>query len=184
MKLVEPKHKAPKREKINPRKIQEDYASRIEDTMTKHGVDLIDENYLNINDNYRVLPSEITEITSKELGEYLNAYTQQKVYLRTLSIRVMLYAEDARRKYYEASAEKYRRYSLEKMSETAKERIILSSEEVKPYYEEYVDFKNKEKLLNNTIANIEDIIFLLSREVSRRTGDFNDERRDYNVQRR
>ena len=173
-----------KRDKINPKKIQQDYVSRIESSLKKDGVELFDEEYLNINKEYLALPYEITEITSKELGEYLNAFTQQKMYLRTLSGRLLLYIEDSRRKYYEVSADKYRRLSNDKMSETAKERIILSSPEVKPTYEEYIDFKNKGKILENTIANIEDTIFLLSREISRRTGDFAEERREYNVSRR
>ena len=38
-------------------------------------------------------------------------------------------------------------------------------------------------LLEMNIANIEDAIFMISREVSRRTGDFNNENRNYNVNR-
>lgn len=177
-------NKLPKKQKINPRKIQEDYVSRIENSLQKDGVALFDEKYLDINEEYLRLPREITEVTSKELGEYLNAFTQQKMYLRTVAGRVLLYIEECRRKYYEVSAEKYRRLSTDKMSETAKERIILSSPEVRPTYEEYMDFKNKGKILENTIANIEDTIFLLSREISRRTGDFAEDRREYNVSRR
>ncbi len=172
------------REKINPRQIQEDYATRIERSLKKEGVILFENDYLNIDDDYLMLPREITEITSKELGEYLNAFTQQKMYMRTLSGRLSLYIEDCRRKYYEVSAERYRRLTNDKMSETAKERVIITSDEVRPYYEEYIDFKNKGKILENSIANIEDTIFLLSREISRRTGDFADDRRDYNVSRR
>ena len=71
-----------------------------------------------------------------------------------------------------------------KLSETAKEREVNSDPDVKPCYEEYMDYKNKVRLLNFNISSIEDIIFLISREVSRRTGDFNEESRNYNVQRR
>ena len=173
-----------KKEKINPRKVQEDYVSRIENSLRKEGVPLFDDKYLNIDEGYLVLPREITEVTSKELGEYLNAFTQQKVYLRTVAGRILLYIEEYRRRYYEVSADRYRRLSSDKMSETAKERIILSSPEVKPVYDEYMDFKNKGKILDNTIANIEDTIFMISREISRRTGDFAEDRRDYNVSRR
>ena len=178
------KPKPQKQEKINPRQIQEDYVTRIENSLHKEGVTLFDEKYLNIDNEYLVLPREITEITSKELGEYLNAFTQQKMYLRTVAGRLLLFIEKSRRKYYEVSADKYRRLTNDKMSETAKERIILSSPEVRPAYEEYTDFKNKGKILDNTIANIEDTIFLLSREISRRTGDFAEDRREYNVSRR
>ena len=75
-------------------------------------------------------------------------------------------------------------FILVKMSETAKERVVNSDAQVQPYYETYLDFRNKIKLLNNNIQSIEEAIFMLSREVSRRTGDYENERRDYNVQRR
>ena len=45
----------------------------------------------------------------------------------------------------------------------------------------YVDMKKKYALIEISIANIEDIIFMLSREVTRRTGDFAEEQRAYNT---
>ena len=45
-----------------------------------------------------------------------------------------------------------------------------------------MDYKNKLRLLGMNILSIEDIIFMLSREVSRRTGDFKEENRNINVE--
>ena len=172
-------------EKINPREIHKSYLDRMESELEKKGVVFFDANTkLNITAEYLELPPEITEVTSRELGEFLNAFTQQKVYLRTLLGRTELLVEEARRAYFDASAELYRKYSIDKMSETAKERMINANPSVQPSYHEYMDCKKKQTLVEYSIANIEDIIFMLSREVSRRTGDFNEENRAHNVTRR
>lgn len=80
-----------------------------------------------------------------------------------------------------ASEVRYRELLGSKLSETAKEREVNSDPDVLPVYEEFMDYKNKVKLLNMNISSIEDIVFMLSREVSRRTGDFKDDMRNYNV---
>ena len=185
MKAIKKAKPEPTTEKINPREIHKSYLDRMENELEKKGVVFFDaDTKLNITAEYLELPPEITEVTSRELGEFLNAFTQQKVYLRTLLGRTELLVEEARRKYFDASADLYRKYSLEKMSETAKERMINAHPSVKPTYHEFVDCKKKQALVEYSIANIEDIIFMLSREVSRRTGDFNEENRAHNVSRR
>ena len=104
--------------------------------------------------------------------------------MRTLVGYAELMCEEARREYVSASELRYRELLGSKLSETAKEREVNSDPSVLPYYENFVDYKNKIKLLNFNICSIEEAIFMLSREVSRRTGDYENERRDYNVQRR
>ena len=171
----------PVREKIDPKAIQKSYLERIEDPLEEKGVIFFDERNLNINEDLLILPAEITEVSSKELGEYLNAFTQQKIYLRTLLGRADLLVEEARRDYFTASDPIYRKYSLDKMSETAKDRLVNANDGVKPLYHNYLDMKKKYYLIESSIANIEDIIFMLSREVTRRTGDISDENRVYNT---
>lgn len=185
MKAIKPRKESQESQKINPREMQKSYMERMEKDLSSKGVVFFDaDTNLNISEEYLELPAEITDVASRELGEYLNAFTQQKVYLRTLCGRIELLVEESRRAYYEASEKLYRKYSLDKMSETAKERMINADPVVKPLYNEYMDCKKKQDLVEYSIANIEDIIFMLSREVSRRTGDFNEESRNYNVGRR
>lgn len=169
------------RDKINPKQVRKSYLDKIENELENKGVVFFDEKRLNIDGDFLTLPDNISEVPSKLLGEYLNAFTQQKMYLRTLLGRTELVMEDKRRKYLEVCDSYYREYSNGKLSETSKERLINGLEDVKPYYEEYSDYKNKVNIINYSIANIEDAIFLLSREVSRRTGDFDNERRTYNM---
>lgn len=179
------------KEKINPKKLlreRRSYCDKMIDDLEKQGVDFFrpseDGGSLHIDKDFLTLPKNITEISPRDLGEYLNAFTQQKVYLRTLVGYAELFVEEARREYIAISEERYRELLSSKLSETAKEREVNSDPEVLPVYEKYMDCKNKVKLLNFNILSIEEIIFMLSREVSRRTGDYENERRDYNVQRR
>jgi len=176
----------PREGKINPRQILEtkrSYCDKVHDDLTEKGVSFFspEDGSLDIDTEYLSLPQHITDLSSKELGEYLNAFTQQKVYVRTLVGYAEMYAEEARREYVSASEGAYRDLLGSKLSETAKDREVNSSPDVRPLYEAWIEAKNKVKLLSYNIENLVDIIFMLSREVSRRTGDFNDERRDYNV---
>ena len=183
MRIVKPKML---KEKVNPKEVLKSYIDKIEDEFIKKGVVFFDpgDYTLNISQEYLSLPPVITEVSSKELGEYLNAFTQQKMYLRTLYGRVELLEEEARRAYLKSSEHLYKKYSESKMSETAKERLINTDSEVEQFYTEYSDCKKRTALLEYNIQNIEDAIFMISREVTRRTGDFNDENRSHNVSRR
>lgn len=169
--------------KINPKDIHKTYLNKIESDLENEGVVFFDETHLNITDEYLTLPAEISVVSSKELGEYLNAFTQQKIYLRTLLGRVEVNIEEYRRSYITASEEAYKSLSSGKLSETAKDRLINSDEKVKPLYYEYMNWVKRKDLLEYNILNIEDAIFMISREVSRRTSDFDAENRNYNVNR-
>lgn len=180
-----------KNNKINPKEVlnkKRSYCDTIHEELEEKGVNFFSPSEhggsLNINGDYLTLPKNITDVSAKELGEYLNAFTQQKMYLRTLAGYTELFCEEARREYFLASEERYRELLGSKLSETAKEREVNSDPNVKPYYEKYMDFRNKIKLINFNIQSIEEAIFMLSREVSRRTGDYDNENRNYNVQRR
>ena len=70
------------------------------------------------------------------------------------------------------------------MSETAKDRVINADEDVKPLLEEYKDAKARVQMVKYAIENVEDICFLISREVTRRNADFDNENRASNVQNR
>lgn len=177
--------KVKKKEKLNPReelKKHRTLTEKVESEFYEQGVRTFSpEEELHINSDYLQLPYEITEVSSRDLGEYLNAYTQQKMYIRTLIGWAELLLEEARRDYYTSSDKIYRELSKTKLSETAKERMVNTSPEVIDKYNTVGDLKKKLQLLNLNIASIEDAIFMLSREVSRRTGDFNTENRNHNV---
>ena len=174
--------KVEKREKINPKELQKQYANKVEERLSKSGVVFFDEDNLNIDTDFMVLPREITEVPGRDLGEYLNALTQQKLYLRTLLGRTEVEADIVSREYYEKAHPLYRKYSSEKLSEKAKDRMVNADPNVVKYYNDFVDVKRRCTLIGQSIENIEDAIFLVSREISRRTTDFENEQRNLNVQ--
>lgn len=172
MKLASKKHK-----KIDPRQMHKDYLGHIEGSLEKQGVMFFDDKVVDINEDYLRLPPEITEISSRDLGEYLNAFTQQRVYMRTILGRVEILEEEARRAYFHVANTQYKQLSSQRLSETAKDRIINSDEEVAELYEDYMDAKQKVRTVQYAIQNAEDVCFLLSREVTRRNGDIENENR-------
>lgn len=183
-----PKLKAPQtQKKVNPREVlnsRRSYCDDIHEDLQKQGVDFFTPSgSLNIDNNYLSLPRNITDVPAKDLGEYLNAFTQQKMYMRTLMGYAEMFMEEARRDYVYASEDLFSELSHTKMSETAKEREVNSDPTVKPLFENFIDCKNKVKLLGLNIQSIEEAIFLISREVSRRSSDFDNENREYNVSR-
>lgn len=181
-KLVGKKQK-PVSEKFDPMKEHADYLDRIERGLESQGVTLFspENGSLNIDEDSLSLPADITEMQSYDLGRTLNAFTQQKMWYRTLLGRLEIVCEEARRNFSEVSTPYYEELTRQKYTEASKDRIVNEKERVKPYYQKYVDLKRQIGVLSYAIANIEDAIFLLSREVTRRNHDFDEERRDYNV---
>lgn len=170
------------RKKINPKKLRRDYLDSVEDNLAKEGLVVFDiQSNLHISKDFLSLPSHITEIPSRDLGEYLNAFTQQKMYLRTLLGRIEISLEQAKQSYFKISNSSYVEYTKTRMSETSKERRLVTELSDTEEYAEYIKAVERKRLVELNINNIEDAIFLLSREVSRRTGDFNDETRLHNI---
>ena len=169
--------------KINPIKMAKSYMEEKEEELSKRGITLYDtaNGSLNINSDLLPLPFDLTDVTSRDLGELMNALTQTKMFYRTLLGRQESNVEESRIKYYDASSVQYAEMSKTKLSETAKERLINDSEEVRPSYLKYRDEKHKLNLIAYSIQNIEDALFLVSREVTRRNSDFNDENRNHNI---
>lgn len=177
--------------KINPlRMLKEKRERSLDEELEDQGVVFFKpttnetEGTLNIDSTYLVLPMDLTDTTSKELGRYLNAYTQQRIYIRTLIGWQQLVLEQAKRKYYEVSTPVYNTLTKKDFpSETSKERFINNHPQIKDTFFEFRDEQRKLDLLYLNLNSIDDAIFLISREISRRVGDFDTERRNDNVQR-
>lgn len=176
--------------KVNPLKAlkeKKSYVDSMQEDLELKGVDFFEPSEngsLNIDTDYLSLPAHITEVPARDLGELLNAFTQQKAYMRTLLGWAKLYYDEAQAEYYQESLSLYKKLSESKMSEKAKEREINSNPDIFPYYEKMMDKQRACYLLEMNISSIEDIIFMVSREVSRRTGDFQEESRNYNISRK
>lgn len=172
--------------KISKTSNKYNYVDYIESEVVKKGGVIFDpsNNNLHINKDLLELPANISEMPSHELGNTLNVFTQQKIYLRTAIMRLTLEAESAKRNFYNTSESIFATLTSKRISESAKERMLATNNEIKPVYEEYIDKKYILQYMQTILSNIEDSIFLLSREISRRSADFNDESRVHNVQSR
>lgn len=137
---------------------------------------------LNIDENYLTLPHDITECDGVELGRYLNAFTQHRMYMRTVMGWQSVIVEEKKRAYLEKSSPHYSDLTANRnLSETAKDKLINLQEDVYPAYIEYANEREKLGLVETVLNSIEDGIFLISREVSRRMHDWDTELRNDNV---
>ena len=119
--------------KINPKEVlqqKRSYCDKVQKELEDQGVDFFkpseDGGTLHIDKDYLSLPQNITEVSARDLGEYLNAFTQQKMYMRTLVGYAVLFEEEARREYMAVSETRYSEMLISKLSETAIGRVINS----------------------------------------------------------
>lgn len=181
----------PPKKKVNPRAVAEERKARIfslDEELKEQGAIFPCPSEmggnLNIDNEYLSLPKDMTEVPSRLLGNYLNAYTQQRSYTRTLIGWQECHTEGAKRNYYDRFLPVYEELSKQKLSETAKELMANNDPSVKEVFLDYKDEKQKLKMLGYSLASIEDAIFLISREISRRGADFDIDNRNDNVSRR
>ena len=172
-----------KSSRINPKEIlKKTYTDNVQSLLENEGVRFSEpEKTLNIDADFLVLPSDLTEVPTKNLGQYLNAFTQQKMYMRTLVGWCECMIEEARREYMKVAYEHYRRANVTKMSEKAKDTEVNNHPDVLPLYDKFKDLQIKKSVLDLQLSNLEDAIFLISREISRRNGDFENENRNSRV---
>ena len=164
----------------------DDYVKHIENEAASRGGIIFDpkNGNLNINDEMFTLPYDISEVPSPDLGNMLNAFTQQKIYLRTAIMRVSIEMEYLKREYFQVSENIFNEMTTKRVSESAKDRIISTNSTTKEAYNKYNDKRYLLKYMETMLLNIEDSIFLISREISRRGSDMTDEGRADNVNRR
>lgn len=165
--------------KLNPR----DLLSQLTEEVESRGVQFFEpKKNLNIDEGYLTLPNDITECDGQELGRYLNAFTQHRMYLRTVFGWQSIILEDRKREYLKHSSPHYIDLSANRgLSETAKDKIINLKDDVYPYYEAYANEREKLNLVEVALNSVEDGIFLISREISRRNHDWDTESRNENV---
>lgn len=160
----------------------EDFLNDIEEYFKSIGIVMFDRanKKLDINDDYLKIPNDITNLSPYELGEYLNAFTQQRIYLRTIQSRGEIQEELAKRRYDEVYDKQYAEFieSPKKYSEKAKDKLINMREDVRPLYYEYRDWNKKLSYLEKCIKSLEEGIFLFSREITRRGMDYTYENRN------
>lgn len=135
---------------------------------------------VNVEDEYLQLPADITEEPSRELGKYFNAFTQQKMWTRTIVGRLSTTVREMRRSLDEVKADVFSSHPA-KMSIKEKELLFQIDSRSREMLDDMFIYEEKLKMAGDYLANIEDAIILISREISRRTSDWNTEQRADNI---
>jgi hypothetical protein len=150
----------------------------IEEGLSEDGVELFDNE--NVVEKYLRLPKDITEIPSHELGRYLNAFTQQKMWTRTLVGRAYVLVREARINLDTIKAKVYPTLPA-KMSIKEKDLHVASDPRSGEILDELMTYEERLRLLSDYLENIVDAIFNISREISRRESDWKDDKRESNI---
>lgn len=148
---------------------------KIKEFLKETGVSTFDNQ--NVDAEYLKLPKDLTILPTNEISKYLNAITQQRMYVRTLSSQARAIYREAKSSY---DREKCRVFALApaKMSVTEKELRVYQDEQASgirasmEYALERFDF------LKDIMDSLDDGIFLVSRELTRRLKDFEDNNRN------
>lgn len=156
----------------------ESMLDRIEDELESEGVTLFDNR--NVETDYLVLPADITETPSKELGKYFNAFTQQKMWTRTIIGRLSTTIREKNRSLDDIRQDVFSSLPA-KLSVKEKELRFQTDSRSRVVLDEMFIYEEKLKMTNDYLESLIDAIVLISREITRRSGDWNDERREENI---
>lgn len=173
------------RPKVEDEQRDSDLLEELEEELWRDGIKLFDNE--NINEAYLQLPSDLTEVESKELGKYFSNFTMQKVYVRSLIGRTRTLLRELTDKLDNIRSNVYTGLPA-KMSVTEKELNLRShekyGEESKKLMHDISFLSEKHKMLDDYLESLIDIIFSVSREISRRSGDLGDFSRGENMGKR
>lgn len=132
-----------------------------------------------VNNFYLQLPAEITNISDQDLGEYLNAFTQQKNWILTLLASVEVELIDVQAAYDDAYSFEYENCPYNNVSD---KKVYASTRKKVRFWKRRLDKTNATLIMaDKNLQTVDNVIFLLSREVTRRTGLRENENRNYNV---
>jgi hypothetical protein len=134
-----------------------------------------------IDAEYLELPTYLDTATTTDLGRYMHTLTQQLCYVRGVQAQIAAYVRIFEN---ELNIEKLRIFKAlpARMSITEKELNLLDDDKAKVIIEQLNHYDNKLETLNAYLKNLNDSIFNVSRELTRRIGDGNVFGRNENVQ--
>lgn len=134
----------------------------------------------NIVKNYLKLPKHLDELPASEVGRYLHAAIQQRMYVRTLISRTRAYLREAEKDLSVEKARLYRELPV-KLSLTEKELRLREEPIAKEKFDTILYYQERLDYLKDVLESLEDFKFNVSRELSRRGVDFKDTIRDARV---
>ena len=158
--------------------IGDNIADAVEKDLESDGIRLFTNE--NVDEDYLQLPADLTEVESRELGRYFNAFTQQKMYVRTVVGRV---AAIIREKDAELNVLRSEVYSTMNTKTPLKEKELTfqADPRVQEQLQEIFIYEERLHMAKDYLEGLIDGITLISREISRRGDDWNESRREDNI---
>lgn len=155
--------------------------NNVEKDLEKDGINLFEND--NVDEDYLILPRDLTEVQAKELGRYFNAFTIQKMWVRTVAGRTGLVVREIERKLDIIKSKVYSELPA-KMSVKEKELRLTENPQAQNLIEQSSFYSEKLYMLNDYLNNLEDGIFNISREITRRNADFKEYNTEHNLARK
>lgn len=150
----------------------------VEKELEKDGIKLF--NNENIMEEFSILPLDLTEVSSKSLGKYFSTFTKNKMWARTLIARVSAIIKALEEELDSLKLATYKSLPA-KMTVKEKELMLRDNERCSEILGELSFYQAKLDTLNSHLDNLVDGIFAISREISRREADWNDNKREDNI---
>ena len=156
-----------------------DISEAVEKDLSRHeGIVLFGND--NVVSEYLQLPADITEVDSRELGRYFSAFTQQKMYVRTVVGRLSAVVRERNGELNGIRSEVYSSLPA-KVSVKEKELLFSTDSRAIDFLNELFAYEEKLRMVVDYLDSLVDAITLISREISRREGDWNNNRREDNI---
>lgn len=150
----------------------------VEATLVSEGINLFNDE--NIMEEFSSLPLDLTEVTSKQLGQYFCTFTKNKMWARTLVSRVVIIIKSLDEELDSLKVDTFKSLPA-KMSVKEKELMLRDNDRCSEILGELAFYRSKLDMLNSHLDNLVDGIFAISREISRRESDWGDESRENSI---
>lgn len=147
----------------------------VDNFLKENSITAFDKN--NVVEEYLILPQFLTDVESRELGRFFHTFTQQKLWVRTVYSKMNALLMTYQAKLDDRKASLYANLPA-RMSVTEKELSLQRDKEAREILDEIVKLKIRVDILKNYLENLVDGIFDISREITRRGGDFDDDKRN------
>lgn len=134
----------------------------------------------NMDKEYLILPVYLDEVQSKELSRYFHTFTKQRIWVRTLLSRVGALLREKNIALNKLKDEEFSKWP-QRMSITEKELKLYNNPETSKILDDLTETQEKYNMLRDYMDNLEDAIFNVSREITRRGADFESNRREDNI---
>lgn len=155
-------------------------AEKAQEELEREGMVSIVTDPEDIDKDYLALPSNLSDLTPREVGKYLNALTMQMIWVRAMITRMDVLISELD---FELDKIRARIFPLldKKTSVTEKELSLLMDEVGVGLVEKIRYLQQKRAILDSNWKNLDDAKFNVSREISLRVGEQKDAGRVDNV---